>query len=229
IWRAHRRIRTITEPVIVHWWVPLGWLAARSCSDVQIVCHGTDLKILNRHRFLARLLAPAARKVKRWQCVSAHLKAVLCSLYPFIPDDRVVVEPMPLDPVFQNRRLPREHFFVSVGALIPLKRHHLAIDYVADNYPDHKLIIVGEGPLQDELRRHADRRGVTVELLPWQTPETLADLFNRAAGLLSFSEHEGYGLVLREAKACGCRVIGYVGDGRDESVVDEIIGRVNRQ
>ena len=226
MWRAYRRIRRLREPIVVHWWIPLGWLAARTDNEVHVVCHGTDLKLLRDHRWLARLLAGPARRVARWQCVSPHLAQLLRELYPFVPKDRISVAPMPVDPVFQDRKLPREKFFVSVGALRPLKRHDRAIDYVAEHHPDHRLVIVGEGPLQAFLAEHARRRGVEVSFVGWRSRAELADLFNRAAGLLSFSDHEGYGLVLREARACGCRIIGLIGDGRDESVVDVVVGRV---
>jgi len=70
--------------------------------------------------------------------------------------------------------------------------------------------------------------------LPGQvTREELADVYNRAALFVLLADDEGFGLVLKESQACGCRTMAYVGDGmadtgldfplrRDESVAERI-------
>lgn len=218
-----------TDKVIVHWWIPLGWIAAwRFRSPVHVVCHGTDLLFCNKHRMFASLLARHARRVEQWQCVSEHMATMLCDIYPFIKKSHITVRPMPVSKLFQDRQQSRKsNHFISIGPLIDEKGHKEAVSWLAENHPGSHLLVVGQGDsaYQEELLAHAKQTGLEIEFRQPVSREELADIFNRYEGLLTFSKHEGYGLVCREAQACGCKVIGYVGDGRTEDCVDEIVKR----
>lgn len=188
--------------IVCHWWIPWGWLCAWWYPYLtHVICHGTDLRILDKHRWLAWLLRPFAYKVGKWQCVSEFLKKKLLDIYPFIIPADVWVEPMPLNPVFTNK-VPWED------------RGTMALH-------------VG-GPRKGESERTvATPEGeVAVMFVKDITQQALATYFNACKYYISTSDFEGYGMTLREAKACGCKIISYVGDGRTEEDVDIVLGHV---
>lgn len=184
--------------IVCHWWIPWGWLCAWWYPyQTHVICHGTDLRILDKHRWLAWLLRPFARHVGKWQCVSEFLKGKLLDIYPFIQACDVLVEPMPLNPVFKNW-FPWEGRFrqaIHVGGL-------------------------RKNPQEIEID------GIPVVSVDGFSQSDLAALFNQSKYYISTSDFEGYCMTLREAKACGCKIISYVGDGRTEEDVDIVLGYV---
>src|SRR5439155_11821854 len=73
------------------------------------------------------------------------------------------------------------------------------------------LIIIGQGPLQRDLREQARRRGVADRVIWWgyATQDELIGAYLAAKALWFPSTHrsEAFGLVQVEAMACGCPVI----------------------
>lgn len=95
-------------------------------------------------------------------------------------------------------------------------------------FPEAKLAIVGEGPLEGRLRRMAGALGVAgaVEFLGYQPPAAVAALMARAALLavpsLTASDGDAEGLpnVVVEAAAAGLPVVASNHQGIPEAVVD---------
>jgi len=217
------------EPVriIAHWWFPNGTFAAKHFDGVEAICHGTDLYQLQKYPWVARYYASRAGRVKSWQCVSGDLKRILLELYPFLDESKITVAPMPIGPMFADRGLPRDpKLVVTVGSLIPRKQFDLAIREVA-KVPGLKLEIYGEGPEKGRLKDLITQLGVSdrISLQGQVTREQLAERFNRAVLLIMLSYGEGFGLVLKEAQACGCKTLAFVGDGMEDTEPDFSIGR----
>lgn len=63
--------------------------------------------------------------------------------------------------------------------------------------------------------------GWKLESLAGLTQEQLAELLGHAAILASFSEYEGFQMLLTEAMAAGCAVIGYTAGGGAEYLVED--------
>lgn len=213
--------------IIAHWWFPNGTFAAKHFDNVEAICHGTDLYQLRKYPFVARYYASRARRVKRWQCVSNDLKRILLGLYPFIDQSKITVAPMPIGPMFADRDEPRdERLIVTVGSLIPRKQFDLAIREVA-KVPGAKLEIYGEGPEKEKLRALIRELGVSdrISVQGQVTRDQLADRFNKAVLLVMLSYGEGFGLVLKEAQACGCKTLAFVGDGMEDTQPDFPVGR----
>jgi len=217
------------DEVIVHWWIPLGWLAAWFFKGkVSVVCHGTDLLTCDKNRIIAFMLRPLARRVSHWQCVSEHLAEILSGIYPFILKSDILIEAMPISSLFHDKKIERlKNHFLSVGPLVTEKGHKDAVIWLSRNYPGSELVVVGKSETEylAELLELGKEQGIRIEHKEPLSREELAELFNNRQALLTFSHHEGFGLVCREAQACGCHVIGYIGDGRTEECVDEIIPR----
>ncbi len=208
--------------IIAHWWIPNGVFAARHFDTLHVICHGTDLYLLQKYPFIARWFANRARKVRSWQCVSNDLKRILLEFYPFIDEDKVTVKPMPIGPMFEDKKLPRQkNLIVSVGALIQRKGFDRLIREVA-RIPDLELEIYGEGPERAGLQRLINELNVTERVrMPGQiTREKLAEVYNKAILFVLLSYDEGFGLVLKEAQACGCPTMAYVGDGMVDTGLD---------
>lgn len=98
----------------------------------------------------------------------------------------------------------RGSHYLSVGRLMPSKRHDLAID--AAVAAGRALRIAGSGPEQGALEAYARKAGAQVEFLGPLTQQALRDEYRRAALLVHTSETGSLDKVVLEALACGCPI-----------------------
>ena len=78
------------------------------------------------------------------------------------------------------------------------------------------LLVIGEGPERKRLERLA---GSNVRFLGWQTDKSAAQIIEHAKALVHAAE-EDFGLVMAEAQAAGCPVIGYASGAAREIMVE---------
>jgi glycosyltransferase involved in cell wall biosynthesis len=107
---------------------------------------------------------------------------------------------------------------VSVGLLIERKRHDLIIDSLVElGDPSVKLMIIGDGPLEERLREHAISRGVEkqVVFMGKRTRIETMRLIAQAKTLVHASRQEGAGWVIGEAQTVGTTPIAIAGSGSD--------------
>ncbi len=116
---------------------------------------------------------------------------------------------------------------VSVGNLIPLKRHSLTIEALA-LLPDARLVIVGIGPEDARLRKLAAKLGVSdrVVMAGSLPPNTIATLLSAANVLVHTSKSEGLANVWLEALACGTPIVATDVGGAQEVVSTDTAGRL---
>lgn len=97
---------------------------------------------------------------------------------------------------------------LSVGNLIELKGHHLAIAALA-TVPGASLVIIGSGPEESRLRALATELGVAARVrFVGVVPQAELRRYYAAADLLVLaSSREGWPNVLLEAMACGTPVV----------------------
>jgi glycosyltransferase involved in cell wall biosynthesis len=98
----------------------------------------------------------------------------------------------------------------SIGRLERYKGHQRAIEalpHVLDRQPTARLLIVGTGPYEEQLRRRARALGVEQRVeftsLPAEDREGMAALLQRTALVVLFSDYETHPLVALEAAAAG--------------------------
>jgi glycosyltransferase involved in cell wall biosynthesis len=121
-------------------------------------------------------------------------------------EPNVVVDESMISAVLQNRagRVPRK--IVSVGRLIPLKRHDLTIRALAnERLEKHSLTIIGEGPEEPNLRALVDTLGLTGRVrLTGHLPRkrALQEVAEAECCVLA-SDSEGAGWIVGEAQALG--------------------------
>jgi glycosyltransferase involved in cell wall biosynthesis len=99
--------------------------------------------------------------------------------------------------------------WLVVGRLVYYKALHVAI--AALKQVPGKLLIIGHGPLEEQLRDQAREMGVSDRIL-WHghaSPDELVGAYRAATALWfpSNARSEGFGLVQVEAMASGCPVI----------------------
>lgn len=113
---------------------------------------------------------------------------------------------------FQIRSGPPEDFYLLVGAFVPYKREALAIEAFRRN--GRRLVVAGDGPLKESLRRQSPPN---VEFVGRVSDEALADLMSRCRALIH-PQHEDFGIVAVEAQAAGRPVIAYGAGGALDTV-----------
>ncbi len=171
---------------------------------------------LNGHGWLQRRTAPL---VERYVCLSQSV-ADFAKQVMRLPPEKVMVIRNGIDvarfaaiaPIdLAELGLPPGHrMLLFVGRLDPQKRPDWLLDRLPDiarKLPDHDLVIVGRGPLEHKLRRHAARLGMAdrVHFALWRrdVPQIVA-----AADLLVLtSAAEGMPNVILEAMASAKPVV----------------------
>ena len=106
----------------------------------------------------------------------------------------------------------RDLDLLSVGSLIPLKRHARFVELVhrlRPSFPHIRAAIIGTGPEEGRLRAQIARLGLAaqVRLLGRVTRAELLGWMGRARVFVQCSEQEGMGYVLLEALARGAHAV----------------------
>lgn len=110
------------------------------------------------------------------------------------------------------------NYFLAGGRLVPYKRFDLLVQ--AFNQLGRKLIIYGDGPQLDELKRLAKPN---IEFVGRVSEERKKDLLSHCVAFLNPQE-EDFGITMVEAQASGRPVIAYKSGGATEIVKAGVTG-----
>lgn len=202
---------------------------------VVITARGSDLNLIAQFVLPRSMLQWAARQAhacvgvsadlaRKWSALGArevHVMRNGVDCNDFTPIETVHAR--------EHLGLGGGPIILSVGNLVPLKRHSWVIDAVASLvsvHPEARLIIVGGGPLDRELAAHAQRAGVgeRVRLTGTVSQQELKWWYSAADVSVLASEREGWPNVLLESMACGTPVVASKVGGIPEIVESAELG-----
>ena len=105
----------------------------------------------------------------------------------------------------------REDVVGQVGIMSEVKGSRKFVEGMTEladsGAPDHRSVMIGDGPLEPELERIAAKRGLDIEFTGRTPRERVAAEMNRMKLLVITSETEGGPKVAWEAMACGTPVV----------------------
>lgn len=165
---------------------------------------------------------------------SQHMKERLIELGA--SPDQVFVNPYGIDLKFFSASTHKtEPHFISIGRFVDKKAPHLtllAFYHALKQQPDCKLVMVGDGPLQECCRQMVAALGIghAVTFKGVCSPHEIKSLLHSSRAILqhstqtSYGDSESLGVVFLEAAACGVPAITTRHNGIPEAVIHEKTG-----
>ncbi len=222
-----RKIHKDYDIIHAHWLIPQG-IAQSSFSTPYIVTgHGSDIVSLD-YPIIRGMKKKALDKAKAVTVVSDYLKHKAENI-----TDRcdIKVIPMGCDTKAFSPEFRQESFWgddkktvLFVGRLVKIK----GVEYLIEAMKgiDARLVIVGNGPIREELEARAKDAGIDCIFTGGKTHEELktiyasADVFVAPSITMPNGAQEGLGLVALEAMSSGVPVIGSRSGGIKEIIED---------
>ena len=143
------------------------------------------------------------------------------------PSEKIQIHNIGIDTaVFKpNPNIQREEIILFVGRLVEKKGCAYLIDALSkSNKNKVKLVIIGNGPLREELEKQALDASIDVLFLGHQTNHEVKKWMMKSKLLCvpsitaSNGDSEGFGMVFAEAQALGTPVVSFKSGGIPESV-----------
>ncbi|HVU55836.1 MAG TPA: glycosyltransferase family 4 protein [Puia sp.] len=113
----------------------------------------------------------------------------------------------------------KEDFYLVASRMVPYKKIDTIVQAFAQ-MPDKKLVVVGEGPDLNKIKRHATPN---IQLLNYVEADRLKELMQKAKAFVIAAD-EDFGITAVEAQACGTPVIAFGKGGVRESVAEDWTG-----
>jgi glycosyltransferase involved in cell wall biosynthesis len=230
------------EMIDAHYVYPDGVAAVRLGAalglPVVITARGSDVTQLPDHPTPRRLIGDAIARAAGLIAVSSALRDRLIELGA--PPERAVTLRNGIDTAMffppADRAAARAALgltrktLISVGGLIPRKRHHLTIDALK-LLPDVDFLLVGEGPERAALQARAAAAGLSDRVrLTGPVPHAqLPTYYGAADASVLASSREGWANVLLESMACGTPAIASDIPGNPEVVRAPEAGLILRE
>ena len=207
------------EFIVVHWLIPQG-IAVSILSvlrskfpTVIYTAHGSDFWQLNK---------PTFKWIRNFICRSID-KLIVVSKSMLVPAKKsftnmVNYVPMGVNvEVFSPGNIDRSKTegypqILFVGNIIHDKgimRLVKSLPLLIRHFPNVKLRIVGEGPLEMEIKSYRTENNLenNLELIGMKPNNELPELYRKSHLFCLPSESEGFPMVLKEALSCGCHCL----------------------
>jgi glycosyltransferase involved in cell wall biosynthesis len=138
-------------------------------------------------------------------------------------DAEVIYPPVDVDkfPLCEKK----ENYYLTASRLVSYKK----VDVIVKAFSkmrDKKLIVIGNGPEMNNLKRMASPN---IELLGYQSGTVLVEMMQKAKAFI-FAANEDFGITVVEALSCGTPVIALGYGGTAETIIHKVNGiRFNEQ
>lgn len=226
----------------VHYAVPhaisasLGRDMAQSDIGIITTLHGTDVTILGYDPGLRNTVRYGINKSDRTTAVSDFLvketmelirpDRPITRIYNFIDEQRY----QPVDPGLLKQELgirQEEKVLIHISNFRKVKRIPdiiLSFQKVVEQMPDVKLLLVGEGPEQQNMEKLVHEMNLDNHVIFTGKRDDLPELLAISDVMFHMSEKEAFGLVLLEALACGVPSVATNIGGIPEVIEDGVNG-----
>jgi glycosyltransferase involved in cell wall biosynthesis/GT2 family glycosyltransferase len=203
---------------------------------------GHSSEARNRIRRLQRLLLrPLLRRARRLVAI-ARFEVEEYGAELGLPPERFAFIPNGTDLAFSasaadgNGVPDGPPAIASIGRLERYKGHHrvlAAFPFLLAREPEARLLIVGKGPYESELRKQAEELGLgaSVEFTstPPDEPAAMAELLRQISLVVLLSDFETHPLVALEAAAAGRRLLVADASGLSELAADGLARGISPQ
>jgi len=145
--------------------------------------------------------------------------------------DVKLIQSIELKPEHLKLKEKNKKLFLTVSKLSKFKRVDLIIKSIKElkekKFPA-KLIIIGEGPLENELKQLCEKLQLTNDVIFMSSKrnDDVISLMKCADAFIMASEKVIFDMVVLEALACGCRVIVNKDGGNCEIIDDGVNGHL---
>jgi glycosyltransferase involved in cell wall biosynthesis len=225
---AYLTLRFSPSHIHAHWIIPQGLIASLISkifrTPLITTVHGSDVFIF-KEGFMARVARIAIRSST---LVTVNSSASFRALKQIDTKTQAQIIPMGIDPSMFNKSqksdvLKKElgitgPMLLSIGRVVELKGFRyaiLAMTSIVKNYPDAKLVIVGDGPEKDNLQKLVREKGLgncvifLGKLSNHELPKyyATADVYIGPSIRTEDGAQEAFGIVFVEALASGAAVV----------------------
>lgn len=181
-------------------------------------------------RIRTKALTPLLSHARRLVAVSRFEKKSFVAATGIDPGRFTVINNGGALPAVPAGTVPMPGTIVSSGRLEKYKGHHRviqALPLIRQRIPGARLIILGAGPYEAELRALAERLGVaaavTIEHLPPSERARMAQILAGSAVMAALSSFEAHPVGIMEAIALGLPVLGCDVAGIGDLVEDGLV------
>lgn len=220
---------------IIHWCrrqrIPcFVWSDSNICGERRLAPNKASIKSRLLSKLLPRItgvFACGRYGVQYWQHYGATRERIFVA--PYEPDYALIQDlPMPfIEGVAKELGLaPGRRRLLFCGRLVDVKRPDLLVSafcQLAADRPEWDLVMLGEGPLGEELRRLVpESLAERVVWLPFDNDQRRVSAVYRACDVLVLpSDYEPWALVINEAVAAGLAVVATDVVGAAVELVDD--------
>lgn len=218
--------------VHAHWLIPQGIVQSFFKKPYIVTGHGGDVTSMNKGIF-RKLKIRCLKRARQVTVVSQHLKSKVQELVSGINPSII---PMGVDTSKFGKQYYVSNYFGQGDKKVVLFVGRLAekkgVTYLIEAMKsiDALLVIVGDGPLRNDLQKQAAEIRDKVIFLGAKTHEELkviyasADVFVAPSVTAKDGDQEGFGLVMLEAMASGLPVIANNSGGISQLIINEVNG-----
>ncbi len=194
-----------------HYAIPHSVVASlvKKLRNVKIITttHGSDVHTLGKHNNFKSVLSDALQNHDCVTSVSDYLSNLTESVFN-IEGVKTIYDFVNTDIFKPNKN--KEHYIVQASNFRPVKQIPKMIDIfskVADNFPQWKLKLIGDGPDWGVAIRKARLLGIKNQVeFPGIVPD-IPKIFGNAAIMMSTSKVESFGMTIAEAMSCETPVV----------------------